>query len=143
MRQADERHAGRARARTALAASTCLTTFTTTPACAASLTPELAAGLALFGGVALAAAGFAAAYLHRARRSAQRERDFTLRLDADASALENEMRDEQRPFQWQRWAGVKLVVEALPERVFFQFGDGESRMHGYGWGGGWPEGSGG
>lgn len=95
MRQRDKRQAGRAHAKAALGASVCVlstTGLTTSPALAASLTPETAAGLALFGGAALAAAGFAAAYFRLARQSAQRERDWatrqeTLRADRDRSAL--------------------------------------------------------
>ena len=69
MRQAETRQAGRAHAKAALVGTACLLSATalgTSPALAATLTPETAAGLALFGGVALAAAGFAAAYFRLA-----------------------------------------------------------------------------
>ena len=81
MRQADERRMGRARASTALATLFSAPAFWPHPALAATLTPELAAGLALFGGVSLTAAGFAFAYLKLARTSAQRERDWSVRQD--------------------------------------------------------------
>lgn len=87
MRQAHERHAGRTRvpsARVWALASTCLTA-STAPAFAmpfaASLTPENAAALAVFGGVALAAIGFATAYLRLLAQSTQRERDMAARQD--------------------------------------------------------------
>ena len=94
MRQADERHAGRTRAPSARVwalASTCLTA-STAPAFANALTPESAAGLAVFGGVALAALGFATAYLRLLARSTQREREMAtrqelLRAERDRAAL--------------------------------------------------------
>ena len=82
MKQANERRMGRARASTALATLFSAPAFWPHSAFAATITPEGAAGLALFGGVSLAAAGFALAYLKLARASAQRENDWALRQTA-------------------------------------------------------------
>ena len=95
MRQAETRQAGRAHAKAALVGTACLlstTGLSTSPALAATLTPETAAGLALFCGVALAAAGFATAYFRLARHNALREREWmarqeALRSERDRSAL--------------------------------------------------------
>lgn len=91
MRQADQRPARLAHAKAALAASTCLT-LCPWPAYAAETAPETVAALVMFGGVALAAAGFAVAYLRLARRTAQRERELLerndlLRSERDRTAL--------------------------------------------------------
>ena len=91
MRQADQRPARHAHAKAALASSTCLT-LCPWPAYAAEAAPETVAALVMFGGVALAAAGFAAAYLRLARRTAQRERELLerndlLRSERDRTAL--------------------------------------------------------
>lgn len=91
MRQADQRPARLAHVKAALAASTCLT-LCPSPAHAAAMTPELMAGLVLFGGVAVAAAGFATAYLRLSRNAAQRERALLerndiLRSERDRTAL--------------------------------------------------------
>ncbi len=80
MRQADKRPARLAHAKAALASSTCLT-LCPAPAYAAAATPETIAALALFGGVALAAAGFALGYVRLARRAALRERELLARND--------------------------------------------------------------
>ena len=87
MKQADQRPARLAHAKAALAASTCLT-LCSGPAYAAEAAPETVAALVMFGGVALAAAGFAVAYLRLARRTAQRERELLERNDLLRSELD-------------------------------------------------------
>ena len=91
MKQADQRPARLAHAKAALAASTCLALWPL-QAHAAETAPEMIAGLVLFGGVAMAAAGFATAYVRLARRVAQSERALLerndrLRSERDRTAL--------------------------------------------------------
>ena len=46
------------------------------------------------------------------------------------AVLEDQVRDEHRPDQRDRRSGVEFVVQALAERVLFQFGKRQARMHG-------------
>lgn len=52
-----------------------------------------------------------------------------LGLHRRCAVLEDQMRDKHRADQRYRRAGVKFVVQALAERMLFQFGKRQARMH--------------
>ena len=55
---------------------------------------------------------------------------FLLGLPGRGAVLEDQMRDEHRAGDRDRRAGVEFVVQPLAQRVFFQLGEEQARMHG-------------